>query len=45
MRYFPVSKPVKHEDGTVDPAPESSKSRVTQKKKALCQSVCVKILN
>lgn len=25
MRYFAVSKPVKHEDGTVDPAPESSK--------------------
>ncbi|KAI9266500.1 C2 domain-containing protein [Phascolomyces articulosus] len=24
MRYFPVSKPVKHEDGTVDPAPESN---------------------
>lgn len=24
MRYFAVSKPVKHEDGTVDPAPESS---------------------
>ncbi|CDS11701.1 hypothetical protein LRAMOSA03964 [Lichtheimia ramosa] len=24
MRYFAVSKPVKHEDGTVDPAPESN---------------------
>ncbi|KAI9488020.1 C2 domain-containing protein [Zychaea mexicana] len=31
MRYFPVSKPVKHEDGTVDPAPESNSAilRVT----------------
>ncbi|KAI8138974.1 hypothetical protein BJV82DRAFT_628590 [Fennellomyces sp. T-0311] len=24
MRFFAVSKPVKHEDGTVDPAPEST---------------------